>query len=467
MSDNKQIHRSRLAHLNAARDKENALRFHKSNFNSNKDLKIDVSKKETVESFGFGRPILRSKSTNGLKVNNNHNHSNNQNINSIPKHSIPLNTKPLFPESENANKSRKINKQPISIFGSIDSNENEKENVAYHDTTTLQRSHSHMEINNNNENNGTFNKRNTLSRSSSAFGSSFGSSFNNSLKPRIKSKLTLGADNDMAAFFKSSKFNDQKQFGINNKTTNDFDTAIDGKDKNNDSFNDSSIDISRLEEVTFTDDNDDITMMKKLSTDRNSPVYQRTHKVSIHTLLSSSTDNDDIGETTFDYKDTEKSKPYKLVDLESLIMSKHHEVLEPEPEVEIGKIQDDEFEIEHIPHNKNGIYDDSIPDAVLDGEYQSMNNVLGNLWSKDNSASSISSTFKDPLDLKFKEEDKKEDILNSIQSSNFEPVLDFDNALKLEFSDIEEEEEDGEEDGNDKDKDIHQILKFYQDKSTI
>lgn len=325
--------------------------------------------------------------------------------------------------SGNTNKARKVIKKPFSIFPEAASTSNNS--ISAHDTTTLQRSYSQKE-----QSAGSNSSFNTLSRSST-FGSSSnyfadsGTYSKNSLKPtrRIKSQLTIGAENDIVAFFKNSKLQEQKQLGITDTKNTENKPEL------------------PLDEVTFTEDADDITSMKKILMERDSPVYQRTHKVNLHTLLSSSVDEDDVQETTFEYKDKGGGK---VQDLEALILSRPNST---------GDQRTDDLELEIVGHDKtNDRYNDSIPDCVLDGLYQPMSkDVLTNLWNDPTPASiSAAAKFKDPLNLpKSWRETANEDILKINNEQTQEPV-----ELELEFSDI-----DNDDDGSDID--LNEIADFY------
>lgn len=372
--------------------------------------------------FNDERNILRSKSSNGLKVNSK-NLQKSGGYNNITESKLSI---------SNANKARKITRKPISIFnGDLDIKDTESGNKAYHDSTTLHRSHSQ---------NGAI-----LSRASSAFTSSMGlsSTFNTSLKParKIKSQLTLGADNDMAEFFKKAKAEEQRQF-VPDHTEAIIDVQ-DNKNIDNKEYNDS------IQEITFTDQGDDITSMKRIATERDSPIYQRTHKVSLHALLSSSTESDDIQETTFDYKE-ENPKEYTSRDLESLMSLKTNEFDSIHPE-----FKDDEVEIEFVSRNTNGVYDDKLPDIVEESSYQKMSeDLLNNLWNSTTSESmKASEKFQDPLELK--------NTWNTVGNKDVlelgtDDIIDDNNGILLEFPDEEADEED--------ENLLVGLMEFYQNK---
>lgn len=431
MSDNhhRMSHRSRIgaALTDKAKDKENNVT------NNNVKKSILNSENNSANLFDFSssssssnRRILRTKSANGQKVLSsksfNTNISNNTNKTSLHSSDSIL----------NANKARKVVKQqPFTIFdGTTDTVENN--NHTFHDSTTLHRSQSQL---------GKGFK--SLSRSSSAFNSSFGSTLGSSLdfttnRPearKIKSQLTIGAENDMADFFKKSKIQEQQQLGISNDNAN-----ISESDNN-------------LTEVTFADDHDDISSMKKLLTERDSPSYQRTHKVSLHNLLSSSSASDDLEETTFEYKQNENNKT--VMDLESLMMSS-----KPAPKKDHTIDVDNEIEV--VSHNINGRYNDNdLPDS-LEGLYKPMNKeVLQNLWGKSNHLSlDAAEKFEDPLSLKPSwntETENNKNVLDVDLGNMKEPE-----ELVLEFSDANDESEDeGEKKGNEN---LIEIMHFYEKK---
>lgn len=380
------------------------------------------------------RTILRSKSANGLKVTS----TTQTPFNKLAQHRQEKEqNESLF---GNANKARKVMKQFVPLFNdkemenknrNTNGNSNDENDqsqtqpkFSLFDTKSLQRSQSHSQAPLQ-----TF-KKNTLSRSSSAFDSSF--SFSNSLKPKgsIKSQLTLGANNNVAEFFKKSKEEERKQLGIP-------EPVIQSKDAGTNKDNNSEMNIT---EVTFEDDVDDITAMKRMSTLRDSPVSHRTHKVSLHSILSSSNDSDDIEETTFEYKEKSKnSTDSKIGDLESLINR---------PFSSTDKSHD--LEIEFVSHNTNGTYDDSIPDIVIEGAHQPLtSDVLANLWDEPTETSfNAAKKFKDPLNLKkqwnsnnnntdnYKDSKKYNDLFELHPSEIHQP-----DELQLELSDIEEESE--------------------------
>lgn len=403
--------------------------------NKENDMCKQVSKKSLLEKSSSSqtqlgmndknthRNVLRTKSSNVLRAN------------SRPAADSKTHHQGLKKEPDannrvsNANKARKVVKKPLTIFsGPADE---DRENVlSYHDSVTLQRGDGmHRETGK------------TLSRSSSAFDSSFSSAsslgfgFSAFSKParKIKSQLTLGVENDMAAFFKQSKAQEQKDLGITEENASNANRS--------------------LGEITFNEENGDIGLMHKIATERDSPVYQRTHKVSLHALLSSSTESDDIGETTFDYKDRENGEN-KLIPLDSL-MSRSSDTKEKDAK---------KVDVEYTSHNNNGIYDDNVPDIVVDGVHQSMSkNVLKNLW--DNSEPHPEALkFKDPLNLKDTWNVSTE---NSLQLKAEDMLNDEGLNLDLEFSDIFEEDEVEQKDGESQngtagDKELLEIMKFYE-----
>jgi hypothetical protein len=379
---------------------------------------LDINKRtsikgiqENTEDIPSERTVLRSKSANGLKV---------QSKGFLSNQSAQYKQKNGKNESSNdqlfgnANKARKIIKQNFPLFGTIGKNDKEKEKnerISHHDSTTLQRSQLQTENVN----------KNTLSRSSSAFSSSFNSSFgittNSKPTRKIKSQLTLKANSDMSEFFKKSKEQEHKQLGIieveQEKVTNN---------NKNSQVN--------LEEVTFEDETEDIVSMKKMLTNRESPSYSRTRKVSLHSILSSN-DSDYTEENTFDYNEKKdlgiKSKTNNL---ENLIVTR--------PLASKRSSTDDDLEIEFVSHNTNGVYDDNIPDIVSEGYHQSLTKeVLTNLWDHPTLTSiEAAEKFEDPLNLKQSWKKTDENIfelsLNEIQKPE---------ELQLEFSDIEEDNE--------------------------
>lgn len=375
-----------------------------------------------------GRRILRSKSANGLKVT-----SSSSKIFAGKKNELPPPLNPATTASNaSANKARKIVRQPFSIFDTNGIEQNTEDTGSYHDSVSLQRSHSNND------------KMKTLSRSSSAFGSSFGSSLGSSIgfnggfnQPRkIKSQLMIGAEKDMADFFKKSKAEDQKQFGIS--TNND--TGATHADDNN------------IQEITFFDEANDISSMQRLLTERDSPLYERTHKVSVNAILSSSTDSDDIEETTFDYKDKESKsddgKPF--IDLESLMMTNLSDKTKNE--------KSDDVEIEIVSRNTNGVYNDEIPDS-MEGMYAPMNSdLLSNLWGEPTTVSlAAAEKFESPIELDgaWKKNDDK-DCLKLDASEMEKPE-----ELLLEFSEDELNDDDHHDNETDNKK-LIEIMEFYQ-----
>lgn len=365
------------------------------------------------------REALRSKSSNSFKPN----------ISKIGTEK-PLNTN-LFANLGNANKARKVMSKPFSIFEpskSFTSNISGK-NIGLHDSTSLQRSTSQLkEI----EKLKSLSKSSTLTGDlfSSSFGSSSGESNSKSKDARkIKSQLTMTIGNDMAAFFKKSKMEEQEKLGIQTRS-------------NNDTFDTDKTFTKPLEEITFADESQDISSMKKVLTERDSPVYQRTRKVNIQNLLSSSTDSDEFGETTFDFKDI-GTVDSDVKDLEELILSKS------KPK----SCHTDDFEIEYTSsRSANALYDDTTPDIVLEGIYKPIpKELLKNMWSDMPSNETKSFEFQDPLNLKQTWKNKPK--------QNAKPfALKEDDILKpeefqLEFSDIEEESED--------EKELLKLKEFY------
>lgn len=254
--------------------------------------------------------------------------------------------------------------------------------------------------------------------------------------------MTIGVENDLADFFKKSKAQDQKQFGITNE---DLPT-------NNTSEN--------LQEITFTDEPDDITSMQRLLTERDSPLYERTHKVSVQALLSSSTGSDDIEETTFDYKDRDpKSEDGKtFMDLESLMMTTRSD--------NVKKEEKEDVELEIVSHNTNGIYNEEIPDSMED-MYAPMNtDLLSNLWGKPTASSlAAAEEFKSPMELdgawrKDNLQDPK--VCLEVGADEMkEPedlLLEFSEDELLEFGDDNDDDEERKKD----DKKLVEIMEFYQ-----
>lgn len=414
MSENHRVtHRSFRtdSSINKNKDKENITESKKSSIELLKnENKTDVST--------AARNVLRSKSTNCLKVSSS--------SLSSSKYLKEYDNK-FTQHINNTNKARKIIKQPF-IF---DTKTNE-DNFRFHDSTTLQRSQSQTQQDKFKDA-----ERNNLSRSST-FGSSFNSSltFNSKITEtrKIKSQLTIGAEKGIADFFKKSKIEEQQQLGLIDKDDIDYDNNI--------------------EELTFADENGDISSMKKIETERNSPLYERTHKVSLHTLLSSSTGSDDIEETTFDYKDNETKIQNKKSarDLEKLIITTNTNKSRKDEKY-------DDLEIEITSHKTNGNFnDDDLPDS-LEGMYRPMSTeILTNLWGKPTSASiEAAEKFADPLELKntWNNTDKK-----NVLSLNLEEMQKPD-KLNLEFSDEEINYEDLDES---KDNSLDEIMQFYEKK---
>lgn len=386
-----------------------------------------------------GRRVLRSKSANGLKVSSSSSAAASSNIFGLKESQLqPSLASTTTTSNSSANKARRVLKQPFSIFDSRDTQLNGDEAQSHHDSVTLQRSQSQID------------KTNTLSRSSSALGSSFGSSLGSSINfksslgqaRKIRSQLTIGVENDLADFFKKSKAQDQKQFGITNE---DLPT-------NNTSEN--------LQEITFTDEPDDITSMQRLLTERDSPLYERTHKVSVQALLSSSTGSDDIEETTFDYKDRDpKSEDGKtFMDLESLMMTTRSD--------NVKKEEKEDVELEIVSHNTNGIYNEEIPDSMED-MYAPMNtDLLSNLWGKPTASSlAAAEEFKSPMELdgawrKDNLQDPK--VCLEVGADEMkEPedlLLEFSEDELLEFGDDNDDDEERKTD----DKKLVEIMEFYQ-----
>lgn len=378
----------------------------------------------------FGRSILRSKSANGLKVSSsfpksfNSSHKALQNIN---------NNDSSNNSNNNANKARKITKK--HAFSIFDNHKIQNEDIGYHDSTTLQRSQSQM--NKEKENN-----INELSRSStlgSLFGSSTSTTISSSLNQtrKIKSQLTIGKNTDMADFFKKSKEEEHKQLSLINPSI-----------KIDDNINDN------IQEITFADETDDITSMKRIEIERNSPLYQRTHKVSLHSLLSSSLSNDDdnIEETTFDYKDKDKDNN-AIMNLENLMMNNNKK--------ENLLSNDNELDIEIVSHNINGKYHENDLPETLEGLYTPMSgDLLMNLWDKPTLVSlEAAKKFEDPLELKKRwntEENTNKNTLDLNLNEMEKPdelILQFsDNEYNEEFDDLKDEEED---------KKLNDLIQFY------
>ena len=451
---------SRMVSLRSLRDKENNVVLAK-NAATSENSAVAASKHTLTESktsltvresITNDRMALRSKSSNGLKVQNNSKTVlfNSKNQEQQQPSLFTGSNSGLF---SNANKARKVIKKPLSIFSGGTDRSIQSQPVTFHDSITLQRSQSQLDNLKKGNQSDSANSENTvksLSRSTSAFSSTFSSSFDDTFFSRpklgsrkVKSQLKLGADNDMAAFFKKSKEEEQKQLGLPDE------------ELERDTFKDTS---GRLEEITFTEDTDDITSMKRLATERNSPVYQRTHKVSLHNLLSSSTESD-IEETTFDYKDKETTK-FHGYDLESLIMSSNRAPTE-------HKRQEEDIEVEFVSSNTNGRYDDSLPDVVADGLQQPMSkDLLSNLWGEPTAkAREAAEAFKDPLGLELNLEDElpKPEMLQISKDDLLAPE-DIDIGLDLVFSDSDdnEENEEGKGEGTTS---LSTIVEFYESKA--
>lgn len=444
MSEQQRVGHRSLAARHAATLKSRDKAKDKENITTNKKAAASMAESSTgmnaLSHASNGRRILRSKSANGLKVSSSSSSAAaSSNIFALKKGQLqPLLASTTNTSNASANKARRVLKQPFSIFDARDTEQNGDEAESHHDSVTLQRSQ--LQI-----------KTNTLSRSSSAFDSSFGSSLGSSTNfksnlgqtRKIRSQLTIGVENDLADFFKKSKAQDQKQFGITNENLPTHSTT------------------ENLQELTFTDEPDDITSMQRLLTERDSPLYERTHKVSVQALLSSSTGSDDIEETTFDYKDrdlkTEDGKTF--MDLESLMMTTRSD--------KVKKEENEDVEIEIVSHNTNGRYNDDIPDS-MEGMYAPMNSdLLSNLWGKPTAASlAAAEEFKSPLELdgawrKNHLQDQK-DCLKVGADEMEEPE-----ELLLEFSDDElhefgDDDDDDDEERKKDEKKLVEIMEFYQ-----
>lgn len=378
------------------------------------------------------RPILSSKSSNGLSVNK------------INNNTIKLKTKPAVSNpfnsikydqayegkqqqeqtqqqnissliSGNANKARKITQRRSFFFDNNIENHNEK----IHDSTTLLRSQSHSQ-----GDNFLFSRNNNLTN--------FKEKDKKTIR-KIKSQLTFSEDNDMAEFFKKSKFEENKQLGILNTE----------KDQHSDSIQETNIKHSeepivefREDEITMADESTDITSMHRIALERDSPVYHRTRKVNMATLLSSSNDSFDQENNTFDFKVSDKNN-YEHDNLEDLINKTLNK--------NMGKhlIDDDVTDIEAKSQNTNGVYDDTIPD-IEEYNYQNMTpGILAGLWNEDEHHSGNISDFEDPLKLHKNWLSNKKLKTKSLDLSAAELIQISESELELEFSEEEEDEEKG------------------------
>lgn len=366
------------------------------------------------------RTILRSKSANGLKVQSKENVLSNR----ITHHRKETKQNELL--FGNANKARKVTKLPVSSLntkeGKIKDKISNNENIQLQkqlkfkspDTKSLQRSQSHSQLSE------PLFKQNTLSRSSSVLESSSGFSTNSKLKGSLHSQLTLGANNNVAEFFKKTKEQERKQLGI---------PELELQSKTVENGTNDNVDMN-ITEVTFEEDMDDITTMKRISTLRDSPVFHRTHKVSLHSILSSSNDSDGIEETTFEYKENSKNPiDSKKDNLESLINRPFS-----------SSKQSNDLEIEFVSHNNNGNYDDSIPDIVIEGAHQTLtSDVLANLWDEPTETSiNAAKKFKDPLNLKNQWRDNN---YNEYNYKNYKNSVKYKNLFEVKSCEIQKPDE--------------------------
>lgn len=387
--------------------------------NGNRDTKLEQapsSRGETNE-----RAVLRSKSSNSFNPN-------------ISKLNAERPSKGnLFANLGNANKARKVMSQ-FSIFEpqKILKSETLGDKIRLHDSTSLKRSTSQFKVA---EESKSLSKSSTLAGDlfSSSFGSSIGDQSSNSKDARkIKSQLTMTINNDMAEFFKKSKMEEQEKLGI--EVGGSLDREYDQTEK----------DTKLLDEITFADESQDISNMKKLTTERDSPVYQRTRKVNIQNLLSSSTDDDEFGETTFDFKDISVGDT-NAKHLEDLILSR-------------TKKDSENFEIEYTSsRSANAIYDETTPDVVLEGIYKPIpKKLLHSMWSDKPLTETEVQSFEDPLSLKqtWNNRSKEDTEVFALKNEDMLKTEDF----ELEFSDIEEESDE---------KELLKLKEFYDNSHKI
>lgn len=401
-------------------DQENAAAFRKKTIVNNKNP-ISEGIMPTCDT--GDRKILGSKSSNSLKVSSSSTFG--------VKLSLEKSTNTsAFGRLGNANKARKVTKTPFSFFEPRKPFEavQSGNKIGLHDSTSLQRLSSQKN---------SIKSFKPLSKSSTLTGDLFSSSFDKSFEEsnfssnsarRIKSQLTMSVGNDMAEFFKKSKMKEQEKFDIQVKGSENNKTEV--QDETN-----------LVDDITFADDCNDITSMTKLLTERNSPVHKRTHKVSIQNLLSSSTESDEFGETTFDFKDNQ-GVCYRSNALEELMLS-HSK----------SKLPQNYIDIEFTSHKPtNAVYDETTPDVVLEGAYRSIPKpLLKNLWFGSKSVGIEGEYFEDPLSLTPAWNSQKNDVdALALSSEDIVKPGDF----QLEFSDIEEESEDNEE--------LLKIKEFYE-----
>lgn len=398
-------------HLAEVGGQENAPALRKKQL-TNQSIKVNDGSSTITED--AERPVLTSKSSNGMKVNSSNTFS------SKLSTKKPLNTSIFGNSSGTANKARKVISKPFSIFEPTRAFEtsNAEGSFGLHDSTTLQRSTSQIQ---NLKSSKSLSKSTTLSGGlfSSSFNTSFGDmNSNNKTARKIKSQLTMTAGDSMAEFFKRSKVEEQEKLGIN-------------QPKHDDSSRDNEDNQGLIEEVTFADDSHDITSMKKVLTERNSPMYERTHKISVQNLLSSSTESDEFGETTFEFKGNNNSDD-NVKDLEELLFSRSRST----------KNTKEDLDIEFTSHKpSNARYDESIPDVVLEGIHRAIpDKLLNNLWSESKSNEDLNIEFEDPLNLtpvwNTEAENNTEDVL-ALKPTDMASI----DGFKLEFSDIDEESE--------------------------
>ncbi|TID31337.1 hypothetical protein CANINC_000048 [Pichia inconspicua] len=387
--------------------------------NGNRDTKLEQASSSRGEI--NERAVLRSKSSNSFNPN-------------ISKLNAERPSKGnLFANLGNANKARKVMSQ-FSIFEpqKILKSETLGDKIRLHDSTSLKRSTSQFKVA---EESKSLSKSSTLAGDlfSSSFGSSIGDQSSNSKDARkIKSQLTMTINNDMAEFFKKSKMEEQEKLGI------EVGGSLDRE------YNQTRKDTKLLDEITFADESQDISNMKKLTTERDSPVYQRTRKVNIQNLLSSSTDDDEFGETTFDFKDINVGDT-NAKHLEDLILSR-------------AKNDSENFEIEYTSsRSANAIYDETTPDVVLEGIYKPIpKKLLHSMWSDKPLTETEVQSFEDPLSLKqtWNNRSKEDTEVFALKNEDMLKTEDF----ELEFSDIEEESDE---------KELLKLKEFYDNSHKI